>query len=87
MIRKTILGRNKLSSIRAHNMDLFLILRKARSFEANKHFLSNWPASEYLIEKKKKKKKKKEKEQAWLSKLFHRTQENYSSRNIFVFLP
>ena len=83
MIRKTILGRNKLSSIRAHNMDLFLILRKARLFEANKHFLSNWPASEYLI-KKKKKKKKKEKEQAWL---FHRTQEKYSSRNIFVFLP
>ena len=61
MIRKTILGRNKLSSIRAHNMDLFLILRKARSFEANKHFLSNWPASEYLIEKKKEKKKKKKK--------------------------
>ena len=58
MIRKTILGRNKLSSIRAHNMDLFLILRKARLFEANKHFLSNWPASEYLIKKKKKKKKK-----------------------------
>ena len=84
MIRKTILGRNKLSSIRAHNMDLFLILRKARLFEANKHFLSNWPASEYLIKKKKKKKKK---EQAWLSKLFHRTQEKYSSRNIFVFLP
>ena len=84
MIRKTILGRNKLSSIRAHNMDLFLILRKARLFEANKHFLSNWPASEYLIKKKKKKKKKKEKEQAWLSKLFHRTQEKYSSR-IFLF--
>ena len=83
MIRKTILGRNKLSSIRAHNMDLFLILRKARLFEANKHFLSNWLASEYLI-KKKKKKKKKEKEQAWLSKLFHRTQEKYSSR-IFLF--
>ena len=64
-------------------MDLFLILRKARLFEANKHFLSNWLASEYLI-KKKKKKKKKEKEQAWLSKLFHRTQEKYSSR-IFLF--
>ena len=87
MIRKTILGRNKLSSIRAHNMDLFLILRKARLFEANKHFLSNWPASEYLIKKKKKKKKKMEKEPAGLSKLFHRTQEKYSSRNIFVFLP
>ena len=59
MIRKTILGRNRLSSIHVHNMDLFLILRKARLFEANKHFLSNWPASEYLVKKKKKKKKRK----------------------------
>ena len=42
-------------------MDLFLILRKARLFEANTHFLSNWLASEYLILKKKKKKKKKKK--------------------------
>ena len=58
MIRKTILGRNKLSSIRAHNMDLFLILRKARLFEANKHFLSDWLASEHLVKKKEKKKKR-----------------------------
>ena len=64
-------------------MDLFLILRKARLFEANKHFLSDWLASEYLV----KKKKKEEKERAWLSKLFHRTQEKYFSRNIFFFLP
>ena len=38
-------------------MDLFLILRKARLFEANKHFLSDWLASEYLVKKKKKKRK------------------------------
>ena len=56
MIRKTILGRNRLSSIHVHNMDLFLILRKARLFEANKHFLSDWLASEYLVKKKKKRK-------------------------------
>ena len=74
MIRRTILGRNKLSSIHVHNIDLCLILGKARLFEANKHFLSNWLASECLV--------KKGKEQAWLSELFHRTQEKYSIRNI-----
>ena len=54
MVRRTILGRNKLSSIHVHNKDLCLILRKARLFEANKHFLSNLLASEYLIKKKEK---------------------------------
>ena len=74
------MGRNKLSSIHAHNIDLCLILRKARLFEADIHFLSNWLASEYLV--------KKGKEQAWLSELFHRTQEKYSwcddSENIVI---